>query len=67
MDRNISGSGNTTSAAGTRIFYWNIAGQMVFGTVQRMMRGADGTPVLEVKLDATGGLITLAAASVSRV
>ncbi|KAJ7445706.1 hypothetical protein B0H11DRAFT_1930404 [Mycena galericulata] len=50
---------NSAFPAGTRIFYWNGAGQTVYGTVQRAARAADGTVVLEIRLDATGGIITL--------
>ncbi|KAJ7809350.1 hypothetical protein B0H13DRAFT_2385277 [Mycena leptocephala] len=37
--------------AGTRVSYWNSAGQAVYGTVQRVYRTSDGTVVVDVKED----------------
>ncbi|KAJ7502684.1 hypothetical protein B0H11DRAFT_1989647 [Mycena galericulata] len=58
---------NSAWPSGTRVSYWNGAGETVTGTVQRSARGADGTLVLEIRLDTTGSLITLPATSVSRL
>ncbi|KAJ7603239.1 hypothetical protein DFH06DRAFT_1256624 [Mycena polygramma] len=51
---------------GTRITYWNAAGQVVYGTVQRASKIPDGTLVVEVRED-SGKLITLPATSVTKV
>ncbi|KAJ7502678.1 hypothetical protein B0H11DRAFT_2274793 [Mycena galericulata] len=45
--------------AGTRVFYFNGAGQTVYGTVQRTMMNADGNSLVEVKVDTTGAMIIL--------
>ncbi|KAJ7684655.1 hypothetical protein DFH06DRAFT_14202 [Mycena polygramma] len=52
---------------GTRVFFWNGAGQTVYGTVQQAMRTADGTAVLNIRIDTTGQIVTLPAASVTKV
>ncbi|KAJ7502674.1 hypothetical protein B0H11DRAFT_1989605 [Mycena galericulata] len=57
---------DNTFPAGTRVFYWNNAGQSVYGTVQRAARGADGELVVEIKVDATGSIITIPARAVTR-
>ncbi|KAJ7657302.1 hypothetical protein DFH06DRAFT_1197925 [Mycena polygramma] len=51
---------------GTRVTYWNAAGQVVYGTVQRASKTLDGTLVVEVRED-SGKLITLPATSVTKV
>ncbi|KAJ7724082.1 hypothetical protein DFH07DRAFT_971350 [Mycena maculata] len=53
--------------AGTRVFYWNGAGQAVYGVVQRIARAADGSIVVEIRLEGTGQVITLPASSVTKV
>ncbi|KAJ7734182.1 hypothetical protein DFH07DRAFT_845000 [Mycena maculata] len=53
--------------AGTRVAYWNGAGEMVYGTVQRSGRSRDGTMLLEIRLETSGQAITLPSASVTKV
>ncbi|KAJ7504826.1 hypothetical protein B0H11DRAFT_2221024 [Mycena galericulata] len=49
---------STALPAGTRVFYFNGAGQTVYGTVQRTMN-TDGNSLVEVKVDTTGTMIIL--------
>ncbi|KAF8169673.1 hypothetical protein K438DRAFT_2023241 [Mycena galopus ATCC 62051] len=52
--------------AGTRVFYWNNAGQAVYATVEAVQRKQDGTVVVSLKLD-DGQSISLPAKSVTKV
>ncbi|KAJ6547062.1 hypothetical protein B0H19DRAFT_1266017 [Mycena capillaripes] len=50
---------------GTRVFYWNGAGQTVYGTVQQVARTADGTIVVNIRTD-SGQTVALPASSVTK-
>ncbi|KAK7015094.1 hypothetical protein R3P38DRAFT_1435537 [Favolaschia claudopus] len=51
---------------GTRVFYWNAAGQTIYGTVQSSQRAADGTLILGIRTDG-GTTVSLPAANVTKV
>ncbi|KAK7002190.1 hypothetical protein R3P38DRAFT_3367463 [Favolaschia claudopus] len=51
---------------GTRVFYWNSAGQTVYATVQSVETTKDGTVIVSLKED-TGNTILLPAKSVTKV
>jgi len=52
--------------AGTRVFYWNGAGQTVYGTVQQVARAADGTVIVNIRTE-SGQNVSLPATSVNKV
>ncbi|KAJ7776082.1 hypothetical protein B0H14DRAFT_2964256 [Mycena olivaceomarginata] len=51
---------------GTRVFYWNGAGQTVYGTVKQMAHTGDGTMVVNIRND-NGETVDLPASSVHKV
>ncbi|KAJ7797113.1 hypothetical protein B0H14DRAFT_3549138 [Mycena olivaceomarginata] len=52
--------------AGTKVFYWNGAGQTVYGTVQQVEHMEDGAMVVKVR-DDNGQTVALPANSVHKV
>ncbi|KAF7358049.1 Pleiotropic drug resistance ABC transporter protein [Mycena venus] len=52
--------------AGTRVLYWDGAGQAVYGTIQQVASAPDGTLICSIKTD-SGQSITLPAASVKNL
>jgi hypothetical protein len=51
---------------GTRGFYWDVNGQINYGTVESTSRMTDGTQVLNIKVDG-GKIVSLPVSSVSKV
>lgn len=52
---------------GTRVFFWDAYGHIKYGTVERTGRLADGTQVVDIKLDDNKGGLSLPVSSVSKV
>ncbi|KAJ7153036.1 hypothetical protein C8R43DRAFT_452243 [Mycena crocata] len=52
---------------GTRVSYWNAAGDTVYGTVQRAYRTPDGSTIVSLKRDGSGMLIELPALSLTKM
>ncbi|KAJ7856850.1 hypothetical protein B0H14DRAFT_2752241, partial [Mycena olivaceomarginata] len=50
----------------TRVFYWNGAGQMVYGMVQQVAHMEDGSMVVNIR-DDNGQTVGLPASSVQKV
>ena len=51
---------------GACVFYWDVNGTIIYGTVESTSRMTDGTLVINVKVDG-GSVVSLPASSVSKV
>ncbi|KAK7001563.1 hypothetical protein R3P38DRAFT_3049762 [Favolaschia claudopus] len=51
---------------GTRCFYWNAAGQTVYGTVQNAIQTVQGTPIVTLRTDG-GATVHLPQRNVTKV
>ncbi|KAF9483855.1 hypothetical protein BDN70DRAFT_873239 [Pholiota conissans] len=53
--------------AGTRVFYWTSQGDVTYAVVQSSHRLADGTQILNLKVEGSNETATLPAAGVTKV